>query len=61
MPSAPSTPTRRAAILVLVTLVAVVIELVQRESALKILVSAWLPALVLVVYWTRANRRSALR
>ncbi len=61
MSTAPSTPTRRAAILVLVTLLAAVIEVVQRESALKILLSAWLPALVLAVYWTRGRCRSALR
>jgi hypothetical protein len=49
--------TRRAAVLVLVTLVALAIEIVQRESAVKILLSVWLPALVLVVYWTRTDWR----
>ncbi|MEA2298356.1 MAG: hypothetical protein QOF77_1292 [Solirubrobacteraceae bacterium] len=46
---------RRVAVLVLVTLVAVVIEVIQHESALKILLSAWLPALLLAVLWTRGG------
>lgn len=52
---------RRAGLLVLVTVVALVIELVQRESAVKILLSAWLPALILFVYWSRADCRSVAR
>lgn len=52
---------RRSALLVAVTVVALVIELVQRESALEILLSAWLPALVLFVYWSRASCRSLAR
>jgi uncharacterized membrane protein len=53
--------TRRAAVLVLVTLVALAIELVQRKSAVKILLSVWLPALVLFVYWTRTDWRCGTR
>ncbi len=53
--------THRAAVLVLVTLVALAIELVQRESALEIVLSAWLPALVLFVYWTRTDWRCGTR
>lgn len=51
----PATRTRRAAVLVLVTLVALAIELLQRESVLEILLSAWLPAAILALYWTRTD------
>jgi hypothetical protein len=35
--------------------VALVIEIVQGESVVKMLLSAWLPALILVVLWSRAG------
>jgi hypothetical protein len=57
-------PRQRAALLVLVTLAAVVIEVAQGESVLQILTSAWLPAVILAVHWTRRSclsRRSAAR
>jgi phage terminase large subunit-like protein len=46
---------RRIAVLAAVTAVALVIEIVQGESVVKMLLSAWLPALILVVLWSRAG------
>lgn len=51
---------RRVAVLAAVTIVALAIELVQAESVAKILLSVWLPALVLGIYWSRAGWPTAL-
>jgi hypothetical protein len=40
-------------VFVAATVVAVVTESIQGASVAKILISAWLPALVLAVLWTR--------
>jgi hypothetical protein len=46
---------RRIGVLAAVTAVALAIEIVQGESVVKMLVSAWLPAVILAVLWSRAG------